>query len=120
MTSRRQFEDFNNSPPQPQTLHISDKMADKVQGSVKWFSNKKGYGFITPAEGSSVTEDVFVHQSSIFCEGYRTLVSVAAVITRVQKDLHRFAYDMHVLPFVVSNAPQSTPSIFAHYLSYLG
>jgi len=48
-------------------------MAEKVQGSVKWFSNKKGYGFITPAEGSSVTEDVFVHQSSIFCEGYRTL-----------------------------------------------
>mmetsp|Transcript_1972 Transcript_1972/g.4885 ORF Transcript_1972/g.4885 Transcript_1972/m.4885 type:complete len:214 (-) Transcript_1972:470-1111(-) len=48
-------------------------MAEKVQGSVKWFSNKKGYGFITPAEGSSITEDVFVHQSSIFCEGYRTL-----------------------------------------------
>jgi len=45
----------------------------KILGSVKWFSNKKGYGFITPAEGSSVEEDVFVHQSSIFCEGYRTL-----------------------------------------------
>jgi CspA family cold shock protein len=51
------------------------KMAEKVQGSVKWFSNRKGYGFITPAEGSSITEDIFVHQSSIFCEGYRTLVS---------------------------------------------
>jgi len=48
-------------------------MAEKVQGKVKWFSNKKGYGFITPAEGSTITEDVFVHQSSIFCEGYRTL-----------------------------------------------
>jgi len=49
-------------------------MADnKLQGSVKWFSNKKGFGFITPAEGSSITDDVFVHQSSIFCEGYRTL-----------------------------------------------
>jgi len=48
-------------------------MAEKVQGSVKWFSNRKGYGFITPAEGSSITEDIFVHQSSIFCEGYRTL-----------------------------------------------
>jgi len=48
-------------------------MAEKVQGTVKWFSNKKGYGFITPAEGSSIAEDVFVHQSSIFCEGYRTL-----------------------------------------------
>ncbi|KAL3778080.1 hypothetical protein ACHAW5_001419 [Stephanodiscus triporus] len=48
-------------------------MAEKVQGSVKWFSNRKGYGFITPADGSSITEDIFVHQSSIFCEGYRTL-----------------------------------------------
>jgi len=48
-------------------------MADKLQGRVKWFSNKKGFGFITPAEGSSVTDDVFVHQSSIFSEGYRTL-----------------------------------------------
>jgi len=48
-------------------------MAEKVQGSVKWFSNKKGYGFVTPAEGSTISEDVFVHQSSIFCEGYRTL-----------------------------------------------
>jgi cold shock CspA family protein len=54
---------------------ILRNMAEKVQGSVKWFSNRKGYGFITPADGSSITEDIFVHQSSIFCEGYRTLVS---------------------------------------------
>lgn len=53
-------------------------MADKVQGSVKWFSNKKGYGFITPAEGSPISEDIFVHQSSIHCDGYRTLVSIIA------------------------------------------
>jgi cold shock CspA family protein len=45
----------------------------KIQGSVKWFSNKKGYGFITPAEGSPISEDIFVHQSSIHCDGYRTL-----------------------------------------------
>ncbi|KAL7541417.1 hypothetical protein ACHAXR_010912 [Thalassiosira sp. AJA248-18] len=48
-------------------------MAEKVQGTVKWFSNKKGYGFITPADVRELQEDVFVHQSSIFCEGYRTL-----------------------------------------------
>lgn len=48
-------------------------MTEKVQGSVKWFSNRKGYGFITPADGSSITDDIFVHQSSILCEGYRTL-----------------------------------------------
>lgn len=45
----------------------------KVEGTVKWFSNKKGYGFITPAAGSPTEEDVFVHQSSITSEGYRTL-----------------------------------------------
>lgn len=48
-------------------------MSDKVQGTVKWFSNKKGYGFITPGEGSPTTEDVFVHQSNIHSDGYRTL-----------------------------------------------
>lgn len=44
-----------------------------IQGTVKWFSNKKGYGFITPAEGSPIDTDIFVHQSSISSEGYRTL-----------------------------------------------
>jgi len=52
---------------------MADSTGDKVQGQVKWFSNKKGYGFITPAEGGTITDDIFVHQSSIFCEGYRTL-----------------------------------------------
>ena len=65
-----------------------------MQGSVKWFSNKKGYGFITPAEGSSVTEDVFVHQSSIFCEGYRTLVS--AFLTDVLNEPEYMIYAYHM------------------------
>lgn len=54
-----------------QRLH--EKMTEKIQGSVKWFSNKKGYGFITPNEGSPISEDIFVHQSAIHSEGYRTL-----------------------------------------------
>jgi protein lin-28 len=45
----------------------------RLQGTVKWFSNKKGYGFITPAEGSTTSEDIFVHQSSLKSDGYRTL-----------------------------------------------
>lgn len=40
------------------------------QGTVKWFNNAKGYGFIQTEEGA---EDVFVHHTAIVAEGYRTL-----------------------------------------------
>lgn len=40
------------------------------QGNCKWFSNQKGYGFITPVDGSA---DLFVHQSSILVDGFRSL-----------------------------------------------
>mmetsp|Transcript_41970 Transcript_41970/g.58962 ORF Transcript_41970/g.58962 Transcript_41970/m.58962 type:complete len:288 (-) Transcript_41970:138-1001(-) len=46
----------------------------RIQGTVKWFSNKKGYGFIEPtSDNAPTTEDIFVHQSSITSDGYRTL-----------------------------------------------
>ncbi|MBM3252252.1 MAG: cold-shock protein [Candidatus Omnitrophica bacterium] len=40
-----------------------------ARGKVKWFSNKKGYGFITTESGT----DVFVHHSAIQGDGYKTL-----------------------------------------------
>jgi CspA family cold shock protein len=39
-------------------------------GTVKWFNNAKGYGFVTPDEGE---QDVFIHFSAIEMDGYKTL-----------------------------------------------
>ena len=45
-------------------------------GTVKWFNDEKGYGFITPDDGS---KDVFVHQTAIVSEGFRTLAEGSKV-----------------------------------------
>jgi CspA family cold shock protein len=44
-------------------------MANRVQGTVKWFNGEKGYGFITQENGP----DLFVHYSEIQSSGFRTL-----------------------------------------------
>jgi len=44
-------------------------MAERETGTVKWFDNAKGWGFITRGSG----DDIFVHYTSVRGEGYRTL-----------------------------------------------
>jgi len=46
-----------------------------AKGIVKWFSDQKGYGFVTPENG----KDVFVHHSAIQGEGYKSLAEGQAV-----------------------------------------
>ena len=52
-----------------------------ARGKVKWFSNQKGYGFITPESGS----DVFVHHSAIQSDGYKSLDEGQAVEFEIQQ-----------------------------------
>jgi len=47
-----------------------------AEGTVKWFNDAKGYGFIAPADGS---KDLFVHHSSIAGDGFKSLPEGARV-----------------------------------------
>lgn len=51
-------------------------------GTVKWFSNTKGYGFISPEDGG---EDVFAHFSAITMDGYKTLKGGQKVEFEIQQ-----------------------------------
>jgi len=52
-----------------------------AEGTVKWFSDKKGYGFIAQEETG---QDIFVHYSSIDMDGFKTLAEGQQVIFEVE------------------------------------
>lgn len=61
-------------------------MADRKEGTVKWFNSSKGYGFISQENG----DDVFVHFQSIMSDGYKVLdegQKVEFSVTEGQKGL---------------------------------
>ncbi len=54
-----------------------------VNGTVKWFSNEKGYGFV---ENGETGEDIFVHFSAIQVEGFKTLKEGQKVTFEIEDD----------------------------------
>ncbi|RHN61504.1 putative transcription factor CSD family [Medicago truncatula] len=55
----------------------------KLTGKVKWFNDQKGFGFITPDDGS---EELFVHQSQIQTDGFRSLAEGESVEYQIESD----------------------------------
>ncbi len=82
-------------------------------GTVKWFNNAKGYGFILPNEGG---EDLFAHYSAIQMDGYKTLKAGQVVdfeVTQGEKGLHATNIKAAEAPHA-SSAPETEPTATAH------
>ena len=64
------------------------------KGTVKWFNNAKGFGFICPEGGG---EDIFAHYSTIQMDGYRTLKAGQSV----QFDVHQGPKGNHAIVYIL-------------------
>jgi CspA family cold shock protein len=75
---------FPEAQNRPLAFQIRSKEISKmarVKGQVKWFNESKGFGFITPGDGS---KDVFVHFSAIMSSGFKTLAEGQQVEFEIQ------------------------------------
>lgn len=73
-------------------------------GTVKWFNNAKGFGFILPEGGG---EDLFAHYSSIEMDGYKTLKAGQAVVFEIVQGQK----GMHATQIKIAGLDKSTSSI---------
>lgn len=76
------------------------------QGSVKWFNNAKGYGFIVSEE---FDEDLFIHYSAINVEGYKTLKAGQTVTFNVEPG-ERGLHAIEINPVISQTEDLSTKS----------
>jgi len=76
------------------------------QGTVKWFNNAKGYGFIIEDGG---TEDLFAHFSSIQMDGYKTLKAGQAVTFEKQPG-SKGTHAINIAPVMAESSNNSTKS----------
>ena len=74
-------------------------------GTIKWFSNAKGFGFIIPEGGEG---DIFVHYSAINVEGYKTLKAGQAVTYEVQRG-NKGLHATNIIPFDPGVEPEDDP-----------
>ena len=75
-------------------------------GTVKWFNDAKGFGFIEPEEGG---DDVFAHFSAIQMEGYRTLKQGGRVRFELV-DGPKGKLAQNIAPLEVTEVPQAAPA----------